>query len=187
MIDWSRRVLECMSGPEILGLAVQLRPIRWVWTEKMLKIGGPQIVGYRRGAHVHGLDAQNVRSVLSEELGKVGLRVVAVNPSTGHLSVNYRLVAMVLFIATGAANKQYRLLRPRLDRLVPYTGLQALSRWRLLFTLRSVTFQDRCHDHLVSLKWFVGQLESLENKLRINSVTHNACTDSDEPRRTGNV
>jgi hypothetical protein len=180
-------MLECMSGQEILDLAVQLRPIRWVWTEKMLKIGGPQIVGYKRGAYVYGLDAQNVRSVLSEKLGKAGLRVVAINPSTGLLSVNYRLVAVVLFIATGAANSRYRLLRPRLDRLVPYSGLQTISRWRLLFTLRSVTFQDRCHDHLASLKWFVGQLESLENKLRINSVTHNAYTDSDEARRTGNV
>ena len=44
-------------GPEILHLAMQLRVIRWVWAEKMLRMGGPQIVGYRSGAFVYGLDA----------------------------------------------------------------------------------------------------------------------------------
>jgi len=158
------------SEAEVLSLTLSLRPIRWVWTDKMLSMGGAQLDGYVRGTDVFGLDACNVQSVLSEPLRRAGLEVVVkVDPVTGFLTVRYRLVALMLFVAIGAANARYRALRPRLKHLVPHSGLRPVSRWRLLVTPDISAIQYCCHDHLTSLKWFVGRLQDLESKLQVNA------------------
>lgn len=160
-----------ISAPQVLDLAVRLRPIRWVWTDKMLRqyADDVQLAGYEPGSWVYGLDAQNVRDVLSAALSKLGLIVTQVDPKTGILTVNYRLVAVVLFIAIGAANARHRVLRPKLAHMVRFSGPRMMSRWRLLTTVDLVTLRDHCHDHLASLKWYVRELDALGRAIAMNT------------------
>ncbi|CAN7148820.1 hypothetical protein LJR230_000047 [Trinickia sp. LjRoot230] len=170
------------SAARMLDLAMQLRPIRWVWTDKMLRehANSPQLDGYEPGAWVYGLDAQNVRDVLSKPLARIGLRVAVIDKKTGVLTVNYRLVAMVLFVAIGTANARYATLRPALAHMVPQSGPRMMSRWRLLMPAKSTTLRDRCHDHLASLKWFVRVLDELARASELNAAAMRARPGSED-------
>ncbi|CAN7336522.1 hypothetical protein LJR230_001762 [Trinickia sp. LjRoot230] len=88
--------------------------------------------------------------------------------------VNYRLVAMVLFVTIGTANARYGELRPALAHMVGHSGPRMMSRWRLLMPAKSTTLRDHCHDHLTSLKWFVRVLDELARASELNAAAMRA-------------